>query len=148
MALKPHIVHVVGHTEAHHAATAEDVYRRLQDRPPCDRERPAGAPDMRLDPHVQQRVKELVAEAQITLDAIRRLGRAGCRRSLHRARHAGACRNSPASWTRPHLRNNPYARGQIVTRIDRRGACVAVETVNGRPLSETERLTGLHQHLN
>ena len=25
MALKPHIVHVVGHTEAHHAATAEDV---------------------------------------------------------------------------------------------------------------------------
>ena len=25
MALNPHIVHVVGHTEAHHAATAEDV---------------------------------------------------------------------------------------------------------------------------
>ena len=25
MALKPHIIHIVGHTEAHHAATAEDV---------------------------------------------------------------------------------------------------------------------------
>ena len=25
MALRPHIVHVVGHTEAHHAATAKDV---------------------------------------------------------------------------------------------------------------------------
>ncbi len=25
MALRPHIVHVVGHTEAHHAATADDV---------------------------------------------------------------------------------------------------------------------------
>ena len=25
MALKPHIYHIVGHTEAHHAATADDV---------------------------------------------------------------------------------------------------------------------------
>src|SRR4030042_346791 len=25
MALRPHIVHIVGHTEAHHAATAADV---------------------------------------------------------------------------------------------------------------------------
>ena len=25
MALRPHIMHVVGHTEAHHAATAEDI---------------------------------------------------------------------------------------------------------------------------
>ena len=31
----------------------------------------------------------------------------------------------------PHLRNNPCARGQVVTRIDRRGACVAMGSVMG-----------------
>ncbi len=30
MAIKPHIVHIVGHTEAHHAATAEDVIEAAQ----------------------------------------------------------------------------------------------------------------------
>jgi len=43
----------------------------------------------------------------------------------------------------PHLRNNPYARGQIVTRTDERGACVAVDPGSGRPLSEEERLARL-----
>ena len=28
----------------------------------------------------------------------------------------------------PHLKNNPFARGQIVTRIDARGACVVVDS--------------------
>ena len=50
MALKPHIVHVVGHTEAHHAATADDVIEA------CGIARKAidnallGAPDMTADP--------------------------------------------------------------------------------------------------
>ncbi len=35
----------------------------------------------------------------------------------------------------PHLRNNRYACGRIVTRIDERGACVAVDAA-GSPLSE------------
>ena len=40
----------------------------------------------------------------------------------------------------PHLRNNAFARGQIITRIDRRGANVAVDAMGGRPLPEAERL--------
>lgn len=44
----------------------------------------------------------------------------------------------------PHLRNNPFARGQIVTHIDRRGACVAVDPVTGRSLSEEERIASLN----
>ena len=43
----------------------------------------------------------------------------------------------------PHLRNNPFAQGQIVSRVDARGACVAVDPVTGRALSEEERLSGL-----
>jgi hypothetical protein len=43
----------------------------------------------------------------------------------------------------PHLRNNPFARGEIVARIDARGACVAVDPATGRPISEEERLASL-----
>jgi hypothetical protein len=43
----------------------------------------------------------------------------------------------------PHLRNNPFARGQIVTRIDARGACIVVDPATGRALSEEERIAGL-----
>ncbi len=43
----------------------------------------------------------------------------------------------------PHLRNNPYGRGQVVTRIDRRGACVAVDARNERALTEQQRLARL-----
>ena len=42
----------------------------------------------------------------------------------------------------PHLRNNPYGRGRVITRLDDRGACVAVDAA-GRPLSEAERLARL-----
>ena len=53
MALKPHIVHVVGHTEAHHAATAEDVIAACKIARRAIENALAGAPDMQLDPRVQ-----------------------------------------------------------------------------------------------
>jgi methylmalonyl-CoA mutase cobalamin-binding subunit len=142
MALKPHIVHVVGHTEAHHAATAEDVIAACKIARRAIENALAGAPDMTLDPRVQQRAHELAAEARVALDAIRRLG----------APDVADPFTDPTTLTRavasgildaPHLRNNPFARGQVVTRIDQRGANVAVETTSGRPLPEAERLAGL-----
>ncbi|MFH1909046.1 MAG: methionine synthase, partial [Chloroflexota bacterium] len=140
MALKPHIVHVVGHTEAHHAATAEDVIEA------CGLARRAienalrGAPDMTAGPAVQARRTELVAEARVTLEAIRSLAAPGVADPL----------TDPATLARavtsglldaPHLRNNPFARGEIITRIVD-GACVAVDS-DGRPLPEAKRLRRL-----
>ncbi len=137
MALRPHILHVVGHTEAHHAATAEDVIEA------CGLARRAvenalnGAPDMTADPAVQARKEQIKAEAQRTLQAIRELARADAADPLA----------DPASLARavtsgildaPHLRNNPFARGRIVTRIIG-GACLAVDA-HHQPLSEAERL--------
>jgi hypothetical protein len=43
----------------------------------------------------------------------------------------------------PQLKGNPFARGRIVTRIDARGACVAVDPLEGGPLSEEERISHL-----
>ncbi len=130
MALKPHIVHVVGHTEAHHAATAEDVIAACKVARRAIENALAGAPDMGLDPRVQQRANELAAEAQVTLDAIRGLGAPGVTDPFDGSGHAGARRDlrhpgRPASPQQP-------LRGARWSRIDR-GANVAVDT-SGRSL--------------
>lgn len=141
MGLRPHIVHIVGHTEAHHAATAQDVIdaalmaRRVV-------ENALGQPDLTADPQIQARKAELVAEARLTLDAIRQLAPAD-----HPDPWADAAILSRAVTTgildAPQLQNNPFARGAIVTTIDERGACVAVDPIQGRPITEEERLRNL-----
>ncbi len=142
MVLRPHIVHVVGHTEAHHAATASDVIEACKLARRAVENALRGQPDMAADPAVQQRKEELVQEAQVTLEAIRALAGPDVADpladpvTLARAVTTGV-------MDAPHLRDNPFARGQIVTRIDPRGACVAVDPATGRALSEEERLVGL-----
>jgi hypothetical protein len=126
MAVQPHIVHIVGHTEAHHAAAAADIIaasamaRRVIDNAL------RGQPDMTADPAVQARKEELVREAREMLAQIEGLAEDGVADPL----------TDPATLARavtsglldaPHLKNNPFARGAVVTRIDKRGACVAVE---------------------
>ena len=54
MALKPHIVHVVGHTEAHHAATAEDVIAACKLARRAIENAVVGAPDMTADSSIQR----------------------------------------------------------------------------------------------
>jgi len=101
-----------------------------------------GQPNMTADPAVQQRKEELMREARVTLEAIRALAGPEVANpltdptTLARAVTAGVL-------DAPHLRNNLFARGQIVTRIDPRGACVAVDPATGRALPEEERIASL-----
>ncbi len=141
MALRPHIVHIVGHTEAHHAATAQDVIdAALMARRAI--ENALGQPDLTADPHVQARKDELVSEARLTLEAIRQLAPAS-----HPDPWADAAILTRAVTTgildAPQLRNNAFARGTIRTAIDERGACVTVDAVSGKPLREAQRLSAL-----
>ena len=145
MALRPHIVHVVAHTEAHHAATADDVIQA------CKLARRAisnalhGQPDMTADPFVRDRREELAREARVTLRAIEMLaGRDVDDPLADPATLAHAV--TSGILDAPHLRNNPFARGQIVTRIDARGACVAIARASGRVLAEEERIAQLGLH--
>ena len=142
MALRPHMLHVVGHTEAHHAATAGDVIEACKLARRAVENALRGQPDMTADPAVQQRKEELIGEARVTLGAIHGLAGPDVADPL----------TDPATLARavttgvldaPHLRNNPFARGQIVTRIDPRGACVAVDPTTGQSLSEEERIATL-----
>jgi hypothetical protein len=142
MALEPEIVHVVSHTEADHAATAEDVIEACKLARRSMENALRGQPDMSCDPEIDRRREELAAEATVTLRAIAEMSAPGAEDPL----------TDPTALTRavttglldaPHLRNNPFARGQIVTRIDTRGACVVVDPDTGRPLSEEERIASL-----
>lgn len=139
MALKPQIVHIVGHTEAHHAATADDIIaasamvRRAIDNAM------RGQPDMTADPAVQARKNELVREAQVTLTGIRSLADGKVTDPLTDPVTLGRAVTS-GILDAPHLMNNPFARGEIATRIDRRGACVVVDSESGHLLTEEERL--------
>jgi hypothetical protein len=141
MALKPHIIHVVGHTEADHAATPTDVIEACKMATRVIENALKGAPDMTQDVAVQQRVSDLTAEAIVTLRAIRELAPAGVADPL-----ADAATLAKAVklgiLDAPQLRNNPFAKGTIQTRI-LNGACCAVDE-EGQALSEAERLAGLH----
>ena len=126
MALNPHIVHIVGHTEAHHAATADDIIAASAMARRAIDNALRGQPDMTVDPAVQARKDELMHKAETMLAQISALAEPGIDDPL----------TDPATLARavttgildaPHLKNNPFARGVVVTRIDKRGACAAVE---------------------
>jgi hypothetical protein len=142
MALRPHVVHVVCHTEAHHAATADDVIEACKLARRAVENAIRGQPDMKVDPIVQQRKEELVREAQVTLEAMHGLAGADVADPL----------TDPGTLARavttgildaPHLSNNPFALGEIVTRIDPLGACVAVDQGTGKALPERRRIARL-----
>lgn len=137
MALRPDIVHVVGYSEADHAATAEDVIES------CGLARRSittalrGQPDMCADRHMQARVAELVAETQVLLEAIGKIAAPGVddplldAATLTRAVQIGLL-------DAPHLRNNRFAPGKVRTQMIN-GACLAVNA-EGHPLDERSRI--------
>ena len=140
MAIKPDIYHIVGHTEADHAATADDVIEASKIVRRAIENAVRGAPDMTADKAISERRKELEKEANTLLDAISAL--------------AGPETEDPftdaATLTRavisglmdaPQLRNNKFGRGEVRTRIVN-GASVAVN-LEGKPFAETMRLAGI-----
>lgn len=140
MALKPHIYHIVGHTEAHHAATADDIIEASKIVRRAIENAVRGAPGMTADPAITRRRKELVKEAAILLDAISTLA----------GPEAGDPLTDADTLTRavtsglmdaPQLRNNKFGCGEVRTSIVN-GACLAVDQ-QGKPLRERKRLSKL-----
>jgi hypothetical protein len=140
MALRPHIVHVVGYTEADHAATADDVIESCKLARRAIENSLRGAPDMTCDPQVQARRCQLVEEAQQKIESIRQLKIQQVKMTTATTTHTGTENSGDAlldSTTlaqavatgildAPQLRSNRFARGTIQTRIDSRGACVEI----------------------
>ena len=137
MALRPHILHVVGHTEAHHAATADDIIDACRMARRSIENALKGQPDMLKDPAIKQREGELVREARITLTAINN----SCNKTSVDPFTNPECLARAVSngiLDAPHLKNNPFAPGTIQTRIIN-GASEVVDE-NGSKITEAQRL--------
>jgi len=138
MALRPHVVHVVSACEAHHAATPEDIVQSCKIASWVIKTCLEGAPELTADPQVQARKEELIAEAELTLEAIRELAGPEIEdpwtdpATLARAVKVGILDS-------PHLQGHLLAKGTIVTAIVD-GASVAIDPQTRKPLSERERL--------
>jgi methylmalonyl-CoA mutase cobalamin-binding subunit len=137
LAIKPHIYHVVGYCEAHHAATADDVIESCKIVRGVIRNTMLGAVDITQDSKVQERKNELIEEAGITLRAISFL-----------SSDVNDPLTDPATLSRavelgildaPHLRGNPAAKGTLVTRLVN-GALYAYDEKERRVISEGDRI--------
>ena len=140
MALKPHIYHIVGQTEAHHAATADDIIEASRIVRRAIENSVRGAPDMTADPALAKRRKQLVKEARLLLEAIASLAGPGVEDPLIDAAtltRAVTCGLMDA----PQLRNNPFGRGEVRTRIVN-GANMTVDS-KGKAVTEKKRLSKL-----
>lgn len=140
MSIEPHIVHIVGHTEADHAATASEIIEASNLARRSIDNAIKGQPDMKVDPRVQARRENLVSECKVTIQAISELAGSSDlnplvdAETLNRAVELGIL-------DAPQLQNNPFARGEIRTRVVD-GACVAVDAT-GKLFSEGERIEAI-----
>jgi Methylaspartate mutase E chain (MutE) len=140
MALRPHILHVVGFSEATRVVDADVLIESCRIARGAARLFLQGAPDLTSDPAVRSRKEHLVSEAKILLQAIRKLGM-----------------GSPDPWAdanvitqairrgvldTPHFRGHPHLCGKIVT------ACVnggweAIDPQSRSAICERDRVRAL-----
>jgi methylmalonyl-CoA mutase cobalamin-binding subunit len=137
MSMRPHIIHIVGFTEADHAATASEVIEAGYMARRAIENAFSTQPDMLHDPAIQQRKIHLIEEAQVTLNAIRALsGTPGIDPLTDPVVLTKAV--TSGIMDAPQLKNNPYGRGIARTSIID-GACDAVDHF-GKSLSEIDRI--------
>ena len=112
MAVKPDIVHIVGHTEADHAATGTDVIEAARMARRVIENALQGQPEMCADPKIQDRKRKLIEESTLTLEKIADLGDDSARRSIQRYKYT---RVGSPKW---YLGCTPLARQRFCTRGD------------------------------
>jgi len=140
MAIEPHIYHVVGFCEAHHAAEADDVIESCKIIRGIIKNDFLGHIDLTKDANVQSRKRELIREAEIILNGIKSLGR-GVEDPL----------SDPDTLVRavklgildaPHLKGNSIAKGELKTRMVK-SALFAYDEENIRIIPEEERIESI-----
>ena len=137
MMIKPHIYHVVGFCEAHHAARAEDIIESAMIVRGILKNEFLGSIDMTKDIRVQRRKDELIKEAMIIIEAIKTLkidedDPLTDPRVLTEAIRIGIL-------DAPHLQSSQIAKGQLKTRIVS-GALYAYDEKNAKIIGEKERV--------
>ncbi len=145
LAIKPHIYHVVGYCEAHHAASHEEIIESCKIVRGVIKNEFLGAVDMTKDKNVLERKEQLIKEANIIIDAIKAIGPKDKDpltdpETLAKAVKVGIL-------DAPHLKGNPACSGKLNTRVIS-GALYAYDNKNKKIIPEEERINNILKTLN
>lgn len=140
LTLKPDIIHVVSYSEADHAASSKDVIKSCKIVHQVINKFYASNLSF-LDQRVLDRKDELIKQAKWIIELIPKLAVSKEEKKnpwinsnlLHRVVKYGI-------FDAPHLKNNDYAKGEVKTDIVK-GGCDSLDSVNGMPINEIERIT-------
>ena len=142
MALHPHIVHVVTHSEALHAALPREIIESSEIVNQIITRSLNGLPDPAKDPEVNARKQQLMTEAAHIFKMIEVFAK---NLNLNEKKPSVVQKLlltkivTSGLFDAPHLVNNLYARGCIQTRIID-GACVTYDPLQEKVVSEDERI--------
>lgn len=137
LTLKPHILHVVSFSEGDHATYPNELIESCNIAHGVLQNCLHGLPDLANDEKVQHRKQELMTEAKVLLDALKKFG-SDRSDDPWRDAHFLSFAIQKGLLDAPHFRGNPQLCGQITTQlID--GAWYAVDPETGQPLSEEKR---------
>lgn len=143
MQVSPDIIHVVGYSEAEHAATPEVIIESTKIVRGVIRSCLQGNADVTQDAAVQARKHELLAEAAVLLDFIREFYKDDSADPLFDPAILADCVRR-GILDAPHILKTETYRGILHTRI-LDGKCVAYDTDVKQPLTEQQRLDQLQQ---
>jgi hypothetical protein len=147
MALKPDIVHVVGYPEADHAATSQEVIKSSKMARKAISYAMQSQIDLTESENIQERVRELVAETNILIEAIGQIDTDASTDPLSSPAVLSAA-VTQGLLDAPQLINNPYGKGEIATIVDQRGACIVIDRFTGKPINERDRISKLLSRTN
>jgi hypothetical protein len=142
MALKPHILHVVGFSEGDHAIFPEELIQSCNIAHGVLHNTLYGMPDLADNKTVTDRKNELKSEARVLLDAIHRSG----------VKESDDPLSDPVVISQaikkgildtPHFQGNPHLCGKIITRLIN-GAWYAIDPSSGEKLSEQQRISQIN----
>ena len=140
MALAPHIIHVVGYSEAEHAADPAVVIESCRIVRGVVRSILYGGTDPTGDPLVQQRKKRLIEESKFLLDFIQNSYASFSDPLAHPAVLADCIRRGILDA--PQILKREGFHGILETRMVA-GSCLAWDSHEKRPLSEAQRIAQL-----
>lgn len=137
LALRPHIIHIVGYCEGDHAAGADEIIESCKIARGVISNYLFGLPNMAKDPLVDERKRQLIQEAKLIIEIIKLLG--GNKEEALTDPEILAKAVKMGILDAPHLKGNPEAAGILETRVIS-GAVYAVHPETKEPLSERERI--------
>lgn len=140
MALKPHIVHVVGFSEGDHLASPADVIESCKIARGVIDNCFDGMPDLSKIPNIAGRKAEIISETKVLLDAIKGLKQDDNDPLLDPLVLTKAIKIGLLDA--PLLKGRKAAKGELITKI-MDGACQAVNPDNGEVLGENDRINSL-----